>query len=648
MTDLALLLSLTVLAMVALAGALAARRARAWRVGRAARVEWVAGLLALPKRYLVDVHHVVGRDPYAARMHALAAGGLLAGSALALLGLIPVLGDARLYWWLTALAFAAAFVGGAMVGRRRYPTKPARLSGGRFQFLPFLLAAYSAGGFLVALDASLGGALRPLGLVGLAFAAIGGIGLALQIDRGPMRHAFAGAAHLVAHPRPGRFSGERATALAPLDLDAPRLGVAMPEDFAFNRLIGFDACIQCGRCEVACPAFAAGQPLNPKRLIQDLAASLQPGGTNAAYAGSPYPNARPVAGIGGPGLPIVGEAAMIHPDTLWSCTTCRACVEECPMMIEHVDAIVDLRRFQTLELGALPAKAAAPLMELRYADEPGGRPLNGRTDFAAGLTLPLMAQKGEADVLLWLGEGAYDLRYGRTLRALVTLLQKAGVDFAVLGEEERDCGDLARRLGDEAGFQRLARANIETLARYRFTRILTADPHALHALRNEYRAFGGAYEVVHHTALLDELVATGRLSVGALEAARITYHDPCYLGRYNGEVDAPRRLLDRLGIERREMERSGKRSMCCGGGGGAPVADIEGERRIPDIRMAQAAATGAGIVAVACPQCSAMLEGVTGERPAVHDIAELVLMAVEKAGTAPARTAQVPIAQVPA
>ena len=302
-------------------------------------------------------------------------------------------------------------------------------------------------------------------------------------------------------------------------------------------------------------------------------------------------------------------------------------------MIEHVDAIVELRRFQTLELGALPPKAAPPLMEMRYADEPGGRPLKARTDFAAGLTLPLMATKGRAEVLLWLGEGAYELRYGRTLRALVTLLHRAGVDFAVLGEEERDCGDLARRLGDEATFQRLAQDNIATLSRYSFRHILTADPHALHALRNEYKAFGGSYEVVHHAALLDELVAAGRLPVGALAEARVTYHDPCYLGRYNGEFDAPRRLLDRLGLERLEMERSGKRSMCCGGGGGAPVSDIEGERRIPDLRMGQAAATGAAIVAVACPQCSAMLEGVTGERPQVADIAELVLMAADAAAT---------------
>ena len=635
-------LSLLVLALAAIAAGLALRRTLLWRAGRAAKVDWARGLLALPKRYLVDVHHIVGRDPYAARMHALAAGGLLGGSALALLGLIPPLGASRLFWALIALAFGVAFAGGYMVGRRRLPTKPARLSAGRFQRLPFFLAAYSGGAFLVALDAALGGKLWPLGWLGLGLAAVGGLLLVLQIDKGPMRHAFAGAAHLVAHPRPGRFNGERATALMPLDLDAPRLGVATPSDFAFNRLIGFDACIQCGRCETACPAFAAGQPLNPKRLIQDLAAAIQPNASNAAYTGSPYPQARDVAGVGGPELPLIGAGAMIHPDTLWSCTTCRACVEECPMMIEHVDAIVDLRRFQTLELGALPVKAAPPLAELRYADEPGGRPLKARTDFAAGLTLPLISAKGHADVLLWLGEGAYELRYGRTLRALVTLLHKAGVDFAVLGEEERDCGDLARRLGDEATFQRLARDNIATLSRYSFARILTADPHALHALRNEYAPFGGDYEVVHHTAFLDELVAAGRLGVGALGETRVTYHAPCYLGRYNGEIDAPRRLLDRLGLQRLEMERSGKRSMCCGGGGGAPVSDIEGERRIPDLRMGQAAVTGASIVAVACPQCSAMLEGVTGERPQVNDIAELVLMAVEAAGTTAAPPPRVP------
>ncbi|MDR6952139.1 Fe-S oxidoreductase [Ancylobacter sp. 3268] len=624
-------LSLVILALAATVAVEAMRAARRWRIGRPAEVDWAAGLAAVPKRYLVDVHHVVARDPYAARMHALAAGGLIAGSGLAVIGLIPPLGASRLFWGVVALAFLVALVGGAMVGRRRYPDKPARLSGGAFQRLPLLLVAYVGGGVLVALDAVLGWR-GPLGWLGLAMAASGGFGLVRMLADGPMRHAFAGALHLAAHPRPGRFEGERATALIPADLDAPRLGVAVPADFAWNRLLGFDACIQCGRCEVACPAFAAGQPLNPKKLIQDLAGSFKD--SPPAYQGSPYPQARPVAGRGGPERPIVGTGAVIHPDTLWSCTTCRACVEECPMMIEHVDAIVDLRRFQTMELAAVPAGAIPVLSESRYAEEPGGRALAARTDFAAGLPLPLIADKGECDVLLWLGSGAYELRHGRTLRALVELMRRAGLDYAVLGAEERDCGDLARRLGDEATFADLARANIATLGRYRFNRIVTADPHALHVLRNEYPALGGRYQVVHHSAFLDELAAGGRLTLAAAPAGRLTYHDPCYLGRYNGETDAPRRLLDRLGLERVEMERHGKRSMCCGGGGGAPASDIVGERRIPDIRMAHARAVGATTVAVACPQCAAMLEGVTGDVAEVRDLAELVLAAVEAAPTA--------------
>ena len=315
------------------------------------------------------------------------------------------------------------------------------------------------------------------------------------------------------------------------------------------------------------------------------------------------------------------------------------------MMIEHVDAIVDLRRYQTLELGALPLKAEEPLANYRGCDEPSGRPLYERTDFAAGLSLPRIVERGEAEVLLWLGQAAYDLRGQRTLKALIQTLNAAGVDFAVLGGQERDCGDLARRLGDEATFQRLATANIEILSRYRFSRILTADPHALHVIRNEYPAFGGSYEVVHHTAFLAELVESGRLAPASLAGRTITYHDPCYLGRYNGEVEAPRALLDALGLERREMARSGKRSMCCGGGGGAPSADIPGDTRIPDIRMVQVKETGAKTVAVACPQCTAMLEGVTGERPEVKDVAELLWEAIEAgrrkpAGAAPTRELQ--------
>lgn len=621
-------LPLVIVVMVVIAAACLAARAARWRQGRPARVDVIAGIAALPKRYLVDVHHVVARDPATAAMHMLAAGGLTAGSVLAALAAVPALGRSRSWWLVVALAFAAVVAGALLEAMRRRRKRPARLPGGAFRLLAPLLFGYGLGGFFVAVGAA-SGLPDAAGAAGIALTGACGAILALLAGYGPMRHAFAGALHLAAHPRPSRFEGRRDVALAPLDLDAGRLGVETAADFAWNRLVGFDACVQCGRCEAACPASAAGQPLNPRRLIRDLATAMDP--RHGAATRDPDPTARPAARGGATAhAPIVG--AVIHPDTLWSCTTCRACVEECPMMIEHVDAVIELRRHQTLMTGAVPERAAACLDDLRHTGEAGGHALAARADFRAGLELPELEAGGRTDVLLWLGAGAYDLRHGRTLRALVKLLRAAGVQFATLGEREKDCGDAARRLGDEATFQQLARENVATLASVRFARIVTADPHALNSLRNDYPAFGGHYEVWHHTTLLAALVAEGRLQIGRLKAA-VTYHDPCYLGRYNGEVEAPRRLLDALGLDRIEMARHGVRSFCCGGGGGAAVSDVAGDRRIADLRMAQAQATGAATVAVACPTCTAMLEGVTGERPDVRDVAELVLAGWEAGRT---------------
>jgi Fe-S oxidoreductase len=484
---------------------------------------------------------------------------------------------------------------------------------------------------VVALDQAAGGVLPwPLSLALVLVGAWGCAELVLGVWKGPLKHAVHGALHLVAHPRPERFHDGlgRDTALRPLNLETNgKLGAERPVDFDWNRLLGFDACVQCGRCETACPAYAAGLPLNPKKLIQDLVTGLEEGATDSSYAGNGHPG-RPVGlAHGGPIQPVIGP--MVHPDTLWACTTCRACVQECPMMIEHVDAVIDLRRFQTLELGATPGKAAGVLEELKATDNPGGRPLSRRLDWAVDLSLPVLADKGRCDVLLWLGDGAFDLRTQRSLRALVLLLRRAGIDFAVLGAEELDCGDVARRLGDEVTFQDLATRNVSTLRRYAFNRIVTADPHVLHTLRNEYKPFGLNVPVIHHTAFLLELLETGKLTVTTPSATSITYHDPCYLGRYNGEIDAPRALLDAIGVERVEMERSGMRSSCCGGGGGAPLTDVAGKRRIPDVRMDHARETGASTVAVACPNCALMLEGVVGPRPQVAEIAELVLAATE-------------------
>jgi Fe-S oxidoreductase len=617
---------LIITAVIAAAGAW--RRWQMWRAGQPASVDWIGGLMAIPRRYLVDVHDVVAREPVTARMHVHVAGGLVA--ILLLLILIYFL-DVQSWWLRLALLIAVLMMWRGLrmlVERRREP--PAHLSRGGFQRLPDTLRLLAVGLGVLAVFLILGN-WEIGGIVGFALfvtLVLGMAELAVATWGGPLKHAFAGALHLAFHPRPERFSGEkRSTALKPLDLSAPRLGVERPIDFKWNQLLGFDACVQCGRCEQMCPAFAAGQPLNPKKLIQDMVLGFSATGDDRRYSGSPHPGQQPGERRGAPTAAIVPD--LLAAETLWACTTCRACVYECPMMIEHVDAIVDMRRHSTLTHGATPAKAVDVLEELRQTDNSGGQDPKARIDWAVDQRLRLMRDVRQTDVLLWLGDGAFDRRVQRTLRALFKLLRAAGVDFAVLGEEELDCGDLARRLGDEATFQSLARRNIAILERYRFNLIVTADPHAYHSLKNEYPALGGRYRVMHHTGYLAELQQQGRLKTAARTDARpVAYHDPCYLGRYNGEIEAPRALLRSLGMPLNEMARSGLRSRCCGGGGGAAITDVPGKQRIPDMRMDDARAAGAEIVAVACPQCTVMLEGVVGPRPEVKDVAELLAEAV--------------------
>ena len=620
------LLPILLFAALALAVVGAVRRINMWRRGRPSQVDLLGGLLAMPKRYMVDLHHVVARDKYIANTHVATAGGAVLAAVLAILvhgfGLHNrILGYALLF--ATALMFAGACF---VYARRRNP--PARLSKGPWMRLPKSLLMFSASFFIATLPVA---GILPADFGGWVLALILGLGVAWGVSElffgmtwgGPMKHAFAGALHLAWHRRAERFGGGRSTGLKPLNLDDPDapLGVEKPKDFTWNQLLGFDACVQCGKCEAACPAFAAGQPLNPKKLIQDMVVG-QAGGTDARFAGSPYPGKAIGEHGGSPHQPIVN--GLVDADTLWSCTTCRACVEECPMMIEHVDAIVDMRRHLTLEKGATPNKGAEVLDNLIATDNPGGFNPGGRMNWAADLNLDLFSDKKHAELLFWVGDGAFDMRNQRTLRAFVKVLKAAKVDFAVLGLEERDSGDVARRLGDEATFQLLANRNIRTLGKYSFKRIVTCDPHSFHVLKNEYGALGGDYEVLHHSTFMAELVTAGRLKLGQHKGGSVTYHDPCYLGRYNGEYQAPRDVLKALGIEVKEMQRSGFRSRCCGGGGGAPITDIPGKQRIPDMRMDDIRETQAELVAVGCPQCTAMLEGVVEPRPLIKDIAELV------------------------
>ena len=619
-----------------------AKRASYWRLGRAAAGDefGIANLFTIPKRYFVDLHHVVARDPYIAKTHVATAGGAIAALALVFVNY----GFAIYSPWLDKLIFVAALamlIGVVFVWRRRAAKDvPARLSRGPWNTLPWLLGAFALGLvlFVIVPTEMMSGAFAVLCAVLIG---VGAFAMTFGAAKGgPMKHAMAGLLHLAFHPRQERFAGTPEaftgsgtatppTALKVPDIEHKEYGVAKPVEFRWNQLLSFDACVQCGKCEAACPAFASGQPLNPKKLIQDLVVGMA-GGTDAAYAGSPTPGLAVGQHRGEPNGSIV--SGLIEAQTLWSCTTCRACVQECPMLIEHVDAIVDMRRNQTLVHGTVPGKGAEVLANLRETGTMGGYDTAARYDWAVDLNAPIAQAGKPVDVLFVAGEGAFEMRYQRTLRAVVKVLNKAGVDYAVLGNVETDTGDVARRLGDEATFQKMARTLIGTLSTLSYKQIVTADPHVMHSLRNEYRALGLRVTVKHHTTYLAELAASGKIApkaVDSLREKRTTYHDPCYLGRYNGETEAPRKLLKTIGIQVVEMERNGMRGRCCGGGGGAPLTDIPGKQRIPDIRIADARAVNADVVAVACPNCTAMLEGVVGPRPDVLDVAELVAASLE-------------------
>ena len=604
------------------------RRSLLWRAGKAAAWRW-SQLLTIPKRYFVDLHHVVAREPYIARTHIATAGGAVAALVLVALNYGFMVYSSALNWAIVA-ATCIMFVGAFFVWlRRRKPLQ--RLSRGAWSRLPYSLAAFALGLFLVSLPIQT--LSSGIAVIALLLLLAGAAELALGIGLGgPMKHAVAGLLHLAFHPRQERFSGKISTALKPLNLETQEFGINKPSDFNWNQLLGFDACVQCGKCEAACPAFAAGQPLNPKKLIQDLVVGLS-SGSDANFAGSPYPGIPIGEHAGSPNQAIV--PALIEAETLWSCTTCRACVQECPMLIEHVDAIVGLRRNLTLTQGSAPNKAPQTLENLRQTANQNGVDNQARYYWALDLDVKTIQPDNPVDVLLVAGEGAFDMRYQRTLRALVKLLKAANIDLAIMGALECDTGDTARRLGDEATFQMLAKRNIATFDALHFKRIVTADPHVLHSIKNEYPALGGHYQVVHHTTLLAELAANGQLKLGqSIETRKLTYHDPCYLARYNNETASPRALLKSIGIQVNEMERHGLRGRCCGGGGGAPLTDIAGKQRIPDIRIADARTIGAELVAVACPQCTAMLEGVTDgkdwQRPEVLDIAELLAASLEE------------------
>ena len=468
---------------------------------------------------------------------------------------------------------------------------------------------------------------------------------------------------------PVRASGE------PVDFDHledladdARLGVGRVEDLSWKGLLDLATCTECGRCQEQCPAWASGKVLSPKLMVlalRDHAFATTPGlrvGANASTSPAGRTASTGVLGLsagdghaGVDALSLVGD--VVDPQALWDCTTCGACVQACPVDIEHVDLFVDLRRHQVLMESAFPAELGKAFAGIERRGNPWGAAPRDRLAWTKGLdfTVPVIGRDvtdaSELDYLFWVGcAGAYDERGRRTSRAVAELLHMAGVRFAVLGDAEGCSGDPARRAGNELLFQQQARATIGTLGEARAARIVVTCPHCLNALGNEYPQLGGTFEVVHHTELLDRLVREGRLvpqlrdgagggaasggtasGGGPASGGTVTWHDPCYLGRHNGVYTPPRELLAATGMTLTEMPRSGERSFCCGGGGARAFMEEAPGTRMSTNRGAEAVATGAERVATGCPFCVTMLtQGVeatatSAPAPEVVDVAVLLL-----------------------
>ena len=420
-------------------------------------------------------------------------------------------------------------------------------------------------------------------------------------------------------------------------------GVGSIDQFGWKSLLDFASCSECGRCQDLCPAWNTGKPLSPKLFT--LALRDHAAGTDHSldvFAALRSSGAAGTSGRAGREAALVPD--VISPDVLWSCTTCGACVDQCPVDIEHVDHIIDLRRHEVMVKSEFPDEFAGLFGNLDTKGNPWGLPPRERMGWAAGLDFPIpvlgadVTSADEVDHLLWVGcAGAYDEKGKKTTRAVAELLHLAGVKFAVLGQSETCCGDAARRAGNEATYQGLAVQNIETFAEYGVNKIVVTCAHCLNSLGREYGQLGAGYQVEHHTVVLNRLIREGRLNVVAppeAERTPITYHDPCYLGRHNGEYDAPRALLASLPqAELVEMDHHGAESMCCGGGGARMWAEESLGTRISASRLDEAQAVGAATVATACPFCSIMLGDAAAGRadaPAVTDVAHLVLAGVKR------------------
>ncbi|MGA9363534.1 MAG: (Fe-S)-binding protein [Bacteroidota bacterium] len=425
--------------------------------------------------------------------------------------------------------------------------------------------------------------------------------------------------------------------LKPLNLQDETLtkfGASDVEDFSWKQLLDGYSCTECGRCTAACPANLTGKVLSPRKIIVDMRRRLM---EKAPFvlAGVQPETIGELEGDGEHPLRRQLINDYITEDELWACTSCLACVQECPVQIEHVDAIVDMRRYLVLNESRFPKELQATFQNLERNFAPWGFNHSTRADWAEGLNVPRLSEKQYAEILFWVGcAGAYDARYKKVTQAFTKLMQIAGIDFAILGIEEKCNGDPARRAGNEYLAQMLMTENIATLNRYGVRKIVTTCPHCFNILKNEYPRFGGDYEVMHHSELLQNLIDSGKIKFTSEQQARIAFHDPCYLGRYNQLYEEPRETLRAIpGTEIVEMRRSRDKSFCCGAGGAMMFMEERTEKRVNIERTEEALALKPNVIGTACPFCMTMLtDGVkekdTSGTAQVKDIAELVFEAV--------------------
>ncbi len=408
-------------------------------------------------------------------------------------------------------------------------------------------------------------------------------------------------------------------ALTSLDLEkAESYGASKIENFTWKQLLDLDACTRCGRCQDNCPAYLSDKPLSPKKVILDLKAHLYDVYRLPFYKKPPESRRDMISEV-------------ITEDVIWSCTTCRACQEACPIYIEHIDKIIDMRRSLVLEQAKIPETGEAALKCIETRGHSCRGTTSTRTDWSQGLDIKLLSDDSNIDLLYWVGcAAALEDRNIKVAKAMAKILKAAGVNFAILGLEETCCGEPARRLGNEYLFQMQAAKNIELLKNYKVKKIVTTCPHCFNTMKNEYPQFGGEFEVVHHTQFIAELLQQGKIKIVSTKEGKFTYHDSCYLGRHNDIYNQPREILHHVAQSKLvEIARARQSGFCCGGGGGRFWMEERIGKRISEMRIEQVMDTNADVVASACPYCLQMFEDAIKAKEAeeklkAQDIAELV------------------------